>query len=180
MPAAVDGTMFDFTVLRELRKRRKLSIADVSDRSGVSAAVISKLERNRTLAGLDTLYRLSRVFDMHPSDLLSLAETRSAHRQRSAVREANGFSLRELRYGNVRCLLGQALAGSRLSRPEVHGDDYEVCWVLSGHLTFRLPNETHELGSGDAIQFDAVLEHTYEVKEDAMFLIVRLLKEKRF
>mgnify|MGYP001837380540 CR=1 FL=1 len=48
---------FDFTILRELRKRAGLSIGEVSAESGVSAAVISKLERNRTRAELDTLYR---------------------------------------------------------------------------------------------------------------------------
>jgi len=41
--------MYDFSILRDLRKRSGLNIADVSARSGVSAAVISKLERNPKL-----------------------------------------------------------------------------------------------------------------------------------
>ena len=180
MPPSRHADMYDFTVLRELRKREGLSIAAVSTRSGVSAAVISKLERNQTLAGLDTLYRIGRVFDMHPSDLLSLAESRSAHRQEQRERRANGFHFREIRYGNIRCLRGTAPAGAQLSRPEVHGDDYEVCWVLSGRLQFELPNEIHDLKAGDAIQFDAILQHHYQVMEDVEFLILRLRKGKRF
>lgn len=180
MPDEFDRQMYDFSVLRELRKREKLSIAEVSQRSGVSAAVISKLERNQTLAGLDTLYRIGRVFGMHPSDLLGLVETQAAHRVESRVRQNNGIEFEDLRYGNIRCLLGTAAKGSKLSRPEIHGDDYEICWVLSGHLTFELPNETHELKAGDAIQFDAILAHEYEAKDETRFLIIRLLKEKRF
>jgi transcriptional regulator with XRE-family HTH domain len=172
--------MYDFSILRELRKREGLSIADMSQRSGVSTAVISKLERNRTLASLDTLYRLSRVFDLHPSDLLNLAEARSAHRSEASRHTSNGFVFQEIRYGNACCLYGTATGGSRLSRPEIHGDDYEICWVLSGRLRFELPNETHDLGAGQAIQFDAVLSHRYEAVEDSVFILIRLQKNKRF
>ena len=39
--------LFDFSILRDLRKKANLNIADVSAESGVAASVISKLERNR-------------------------------------------------------------------------------------------------------------------------------------
>ena len=71
-------------------------------------------------------------------------------------------------------------AGSKVSRPKIHQDDYEVCWVIKGHMKFYLPNETLELKAGDAIQFDALLEHTYEAIKDSEFLIIHLRKEKRF
>ncbi len=176
----LSGDMYDFSVLRMLRKKDGLSIAEVSERSGVSAAVISKMERNQTLAGLETLYKISRVFGMHPSDLLSLAETRSADKREAKEHTTHGILFKEIRYGNIRCLFGSAPAGSDLSRPEIHGDDYEVCWVLRGHLRFFLPNERYDLKAGDVIQFDAVLEHTYEAVDDSEFIIIHLRKDKRF
>ncbi len=172
--------MYDFAVLRELRKRDNLNIAVVSERSGVSAAVISKLERNQSQPNLDTLYRLGRVFGMNPSDLLKLSESRSAHKRTASEHLSDGFAFQEIQYGNVRCLLGSAPAGSKVSRPQIHKDDYEVCWVLKGKLRFRLPHETHELEPGQAIQFDAILEHTYEALEDSSFILVHLTKGKRF
>ena len=51
--------LYDFSILRSLRKRSNLTIADVSDKSGVSPAVISKLERNQTSAELETLFRIA-------------------------------------------------------------------------------------------------------------------------
>ena len=175
-----DNSMYDFDVLRDLRRREGLSIADVSGRSGVSAAVISKLERNQTLPGLDTLYRVGRVFGLNPSEVLQLAEKQSAHRLRAESHSANGFTFTEIRYGNVRCLKGIALAGSSLSRPEIHGDDYEVCWVLEGCIEFQLPNEVHLLRAGEALQFDAILHHSYKALEKSKFLIVQMRKDKRF
>ncbi|RKX92599.1 MAG: hypothetical protein DRZ90_13690, partial [Spirochaetes bacterium] len=40
------SVFYDFSILRNLRKRSGFTIADVSEKSGVSQAVISKLERN--------------------------------------------------------------------------------------------------------------------------------------
>jgi transcriptional regulator with XRE-family HTH domain len=172
--------MYDFSILRELRKREGLNIKDVSERSGVSAAVISKLERNQTLAELDTIYKLARVFGMNPSDLLNLTEARSAHKAVASSHKSGDFKFQEVKYGNIRALLGRGKAGSQVSRPKVHQDDYELCWVLEGQLEFNLPHETHVLNAGDSIQFDALLEHTYKALEDCYFMILHIRKDKRF
>jgi len=172
--------MFDFSVVRELRKREGMSIAELSRSSGVSAAVISKLERNQTQAELETLFKLSRVLGINVTDIIALAESRTAHRENATEHESGGFRFREIRYANIRCLSGHAPAGARVSRPEVHRDDYEVCWVLRGRIRFSLPNETHELTAGCALQFDAILDHTYEALEDSGVLIIHLRKDNRF
>lgn len=172
--------MYDFSILRELRKREGLSIADVSERSGVSTAVISKLERNQTVAELETIYRLGRVYGMNPSDLIALSENRSAHKVSATEYRSDGFHFQRVQYGNVRCLLGRGKAGSRAAKPQVHRDDFELCWVLKGELGFQLPNETYSLKAGEAIQFDALLEHSYEALADCEVLLVHLRKGKRF
>jgi transcriptional regulator with XRE-family HTH domain len=172
--------MYDFSVLRELRKNEDFNIAVVSGRSGVSASVISKLERNQCSAELETIYKLGRVFGLNSSDLLRLAESRAAHKKKSTAHTSDGFKFRDIAYGNVRCLFGTAKAGSKTSRPEIHKDDYELCWVLSGKVMTLLPHEKHLLCAGDAIQFDALLQHEYDVIEDCTILIIHVRKDKRF
>lgn len=172
--------MYDFGILRGLRKRGELTIDEVSRRSGISAAVISKLERNQTRAELETLFRLARVFGLTAADLLSLAEERTAQIKHATEHASGGFRFHEVRFAQIRCLAGEAKKGATLSRPEIHRDDFEVGWVLSGRLRVTLPNETHDLGPGDAIQFDAVWEHGYEALDDCRILVVHLTKEKRF
>jgi len=175
-----EEAMYDFSFLRQLRKRDDLTIGDVSGRSGISTAVISKLERNQTRAELETLFKLSRVFGLATNELIALAESRTSQRANSVKHVAGGFVFREVAYSNVRCLFGAAPKGARVSRPEIHRDDYEVCWVLSGKVRFTLPDEKHELTSGEAIQFDAILHHTYEALEDSKVVIIHLRKGKRF
>jgi hypothetical protein len=41
-------------------------------------------------------------------------------------------------------------------------------------------HEQHTLSSGESVQFDAVLEHSYEILEDATLVIVHLTKQHRF
>jgi len=172
--------MFDFSVLRNLRQREGWTIADLSARTRVSPAVISKLERNQTSAELSTLFCLSRAFGLNVTDLLHLAESRTAHRVAERTHRAGAFTFRQVDYGNLRALVGRAKTGGSVSNPEVHRDDYELCWVLSGRVRITLPQEQHELAAGDCVQFDAILEHAYAVLEDCEILILHLRKEKRF
>ena len=172
--------MYDFTILRDLRKREGWTIADLSSRTGVSPAVISKLERNQTSSELSTLFSLSRAFGMNATDLLLLAESRTSHRSTESSHRSGAFTFREIRYGNVRALLGEASAGGQVSNPEIHQDDLEVCWVLRGTVRVQLPHEQPVLKAGECVQFDAIQEHAYEVLEDCQILILHLKKGKRF
>ncbi len=172
--------MYDFSVLRALRKREGLTIGQVSERSGISVAVISKLERNQSSAELETLYKLGRAFGMTATDLLAMAESPLAHLQESSRYRSGDFSFERVRYSNVTCMHARAKAGARTHRPEVHRDDYEVCWVTEGRIRLSLPHETHELAAGMSLQFDAIQEHSYEALEDTRMTILHLRKDKRF
>lgn len=171
---------FDFSVLRRLREQHGMTLAALSEASGVSPAVISKLERNQQTAELDTLYRLGRAFGMSATDLLALSESPLAHRSSEKPYRSGDFKFRQVKYANVVALLGSAPAGAQVSRPEIHHDDTEVCWVTEGKLRLSLPHEDCVLAAGESIQFDAIQQHTYEVLADSTFVILHLRKDKRY
>ena len=79
----------NFCILRELRKRSALSIADLAARSGVSASVISKLERNVSTAELDTLYRIARALGTTLAELIAKIEL---FKEFKAVKTGNVWS----------------------------------------------------------------------------------------
>lgn len=170
----------DFSVVRELRKRHGMTLGEVAERSGVSSAVLSKLERNRSVCEIDTLYRVARVFGLSSSDLLGLAENCTAYLKRESEYVSGPFKFSRITFDGVACFEATARAGERLTKPEAHGEEFEVCWVKSGRIRIQLPREQHTLGPGDALKFDAVLEHTYEILEDARLIILHLRKEHRF
>lgn len=170
----------DFSILRELRKQYNLSIAGLAEKSGVSSSIISKLERNLNTAEMDTLFRLAKVFGLTLSDFISLAENRTSHQVSAEKYTSGDFCFDRVDYGNMRSMRAAAPKGARLSTPSLHGDDYEMFWVLKGKVHFVLPQEDYVLQNGESIQFDALLPHTYEVLEDCEIIITHLKKGKRF
>jgi transcriptional regulator with XRE-family HTH domain len=172
--------MFDFSILRDIRKREGLTLEEVASRSGLSIAVISRLERNQTSAELETLYRLGRVYGMSATDLLGVAESRMAHLKRDEEYRSDGFSFRVIRYANHCCFHAEAKKGARIKKPEIHHDDHETCWVIEGRVKIELPHESVELSAGQSLQFDAIQEHSYEALENSRLVIVHIKKGKRY
>ncbi len=172
--------MYNFSVVRDLRKRDGMTIADLSERTGISTAVISKLERNQTVAELKTLFRLARAFGLTASEMLALVESRTAQAKRETDRIAGDFHFRQIEFANSQCYYAEAPKGASRSNPDAHRDDCEVCWVLEGQVRIDLPYEHHILAAGDCLQFDAVFEHSYEVLEDCRIIIQHIRKAKRF
>ena len=175
-----DSEMYNFSVLRDLRKRSKMTIANLSERTGISPAVISKLERNQTVAELKTIFRLARAFGLTASELLALVESRTAQCKHETDRIVGDFHFRQIEFANSKCFYADAPKGAKRSNPDAHRDDFETCWVLEGKLRLDLPYESHVLSAGDCLQFDAVFEHTYEVLEDCRIIIQHIHKKKRF
>ena len=171
---------WDFGVLRQLRRQLDWSIADLSERSGVAASVISKLERNWNKAELETLYKLSQAFSMNLSDLLALAEKRTAQQVAEQDYCSDGFSFRRVSYGNIRCMIASAPTGARLCKPSVHKEDSEMCWVQEGVVEIFVAGHRYKLEKGMSLQFDALLDHEYNVLEDCKLIITHLKKNKRF
>ncbi len=172
--------LFNFSVIRDLRKRHEMTIADLSARTGISPAVISKLERNQTVAELKTLFRLARAFGVTASEMLALVESRSAQVKSESDRIAGDFHFRQIEFANCNCFYAEAPKGAQRSNPDAHRDDFEVCWVLEGSVQIKLPHEAHRLNAGQCLQFDAIFEHTYKVMEDCRFIIMHIHKPKRF
>lgn len=170
----------DFSIVRDLRKRAGITLDDVSKQSGVSIAGLSKLERNQNMIELDTLYRLARVFGLSATDLLNLAESCSAHLKTAEAYTSGPFDFEKVAFKGIDCFRAKAKAGNRLSKPEAHGDEFEICWLHSGSIIISLPREKHTLTPGQALKFDAALPHSYEILEDSEMTILHIEKTHRF
>ena len=177
--SATDLTL-DFSVVRDLRKGAGMTLDEVSQQSGISIGGLSKLERNQNLVELDTLYRLARVFGLSASDLLNLAESCSAHCKQAESYTSGPFHFQRVGFKGLDCFRATAKAGESLSKPEAHGDQFEICWVLKGRVRITLPREKHTLEAGQALKFDAILEHSYKILEDSEMTILHLEKTHRF
>lgn len=152
------------------REARGWSLADVAERSGVSRAMISKVERGESSPTAVLLGRLSGAFGLTMSTLLARAEGETGRVSRAASQPVwqdpdSRYVRRSLspRPGGPLDLVEVDLpAGASITYP---ANNYlftrHQIWVMAGHLTFVEGEETHQLGPGDCLELGAPSECTF-------------------
>jgi transcriptional regulator with XRE-family HTH domain len=162
-----------------------LSLRDLAERSGVSAPMLSQVERGETSPTLGVAERIAAGLDLSLSQLLRLDErrhiviTRAGERR---VRTRSGHRTEELtpplpgQRADVSIhTLEPGAATGRAGDPPLHEPGArETAVVLAGAITLLIDDERHDLAEGDSVTFDADLPHhfTNEGDEAAEFLAV--------
>jgi len=164
---------YDFAVLRDLRKRRNLSITELSKKCGVSYVALSKLERNQANPELKTLDRIAKALGITTHNLLALADRRrpiqAAEQSAKILGKAN---CRFVNLGGTRIFIIRAPKGAAGSEPALHADDYERCFVLEGRLKIVVRENEFTLSEGDGLLWDSLYDHSYEALEPTTFIKV--------
>ncbi|WP_255569249.1 helix-turn-helix domain-containing protein [Neoroseomonas alba] len=151
--------------LRREREARGWSIADLAAASGVSRAMISKVERAEASPTASLLGRLSGALHLTVSTLLARAEADAgpARIARAAAQPlwtdpATGYRRRavsppgaEPELVEVELPPGARVAYTAGSFAFLRG---QVVWVLAGRLTVEEGTEEALLGPGDSLAFD--------------------------
>ena len=173
--------------VRALREAMDLSLRDLAERSGVSAPMLSQVERGETSPTLQIASRIAAGLELRLSQLLRLDESGTVTIVRGHERRRGGSPDR----GHAFEVLTAPLPGQRaeLSRhtltpgartggagdPPMHErGSREIALVESGNVVLDIDGERHGLAAGDCVTFDADLPHHFEnpTGDDAAFLAV--------
>ena len=161
--------------IRALRLKKKIGLVDLGKHTGLSPALLSKIERGRLFPTLPTLLRIALVFGVGLEFFFAgarerplVAVTRTSERvelpERAGAREA-AYRFASLNYPaterRFNCYLAEffPVAPEKL-RPHDHAG-VEFIYVIDGVLTVRIQEEEQALGAGDALYFDATVPHAY-------------------
>jgi len=174
--------------IRALREAMELSLRDLALRSGVSAPMLSQVERGETSPTLQVATRIALGLELRLSQLLRLDEegavsiVRAAER-RMGPRGATGHSYEIL----TPPLPGQRAEVSRhtLAAGAVTGGDgdppmhepgsRETALVESGTVALVCDGARHELSAGDCVTFDADLPHHFENPGDQAAVLLAVV-----
>jgi transcriptional regulator with XRE-family HTH domain len=154
------------TRLRRLRKEHGWRLEDLAERTGFSAAYLSRLEKGDRQASLSALIILARAYGVTLNSLFepepetgNLVVVRASSRP---VRQGNGLFYSELSTGswtfNVRPM--RIVVPAQREEDVLYKHEGEQwLYVLSGRLSLKLGEEETTLVSGDAAHFDADEPH---------------------
>jgi XRE family transcriptional regulator, regulator of sulfur utilization len=174
--ALVDATRIHIGPrVKALREAMDLSLRDLAERSGVSAPMLSQVERGETSPTLHVASRIAAGLELKLSQLLRLDESGAVTIVHPAERRRGGSP----EQGHAFEILTAPLPGQRaeLSRhtlaagartggagdPPMHEPgSREIALVEHGAVVLDIDGERHELGAGDCVTFDADLPHHFE------------------
>jgi len=170
---------YDFTVLRELRKKKGWTVKDLSEKCGVSYVALSKLERNQGNPELKTLDLISRALGLPTFQLVALAEGTGPvfSKARRAKLANNQAQCSHVNLDGTRICWIETPAGPVAWMPEIHADDYEHCLVMDGRLKVTIHGTEYEVGDGQGLCWDSFLEHSYEALAPTKFVKVLVPKQ---
>jgi transcriptional regulator with XRE-family HTH domain len=157
---------------RRLRRERGLTLDLLSRRSGVSRAMISKLERGEKNPTLVVAAKLAQGLGVSLSQLVG-AEGR---REAVVVRRGWGMVARDPQTGFERRLLSPSIGGRGIEFtknvvpegstsgefPPHRGGVEEYLVVERGRLRAVLGSEDYLLDEGDALHFEADIPHRFD------------------
>ena len=171
--------------IRALREAGGLSLRDLATRTGVSAPMLSQVERGETSPTLQVAARIAAGLELRLSQLLRLDEDGMVTVVRREERRKGGAD------GHRYEILTPPLPGQRaeVSRhslapgattggpgdPPMHEPgSRETAVVETGTVTLLIDGARHELRAGDSVTFDADLPHHFANpgKEEAVLLAV--------
>jgi transcriptional regulator with XRE-family HTH domain len=180
MPAVVNGVDPLGPRIKALREAMALSLRDLAQRSGVSAPMLSQVERGETSPTLQVATRIAAGLELRLSQLLRLDEdgavsivhVRERRKGPTGGRSGHGYEILTPPLPGQRAELSRhrlrpgAVTGGSGDPPMHEPGSRETALVESGSVVLHCDGSAHELAAGDCVTFDADLPHHFENPSD--------------
>lgn len=154
--------------LRTLRTETGLSLRDLAAQTGLSATLLSQVERGIREPSLKTLRALSTIFGPSAASLLHEQTPLTAHHSRPDERSRLLMPKGLVQYerltpsnGQLEVLLGTLGPGHASSHEPWSHVAVECAYVITGTVTVHVADQRFEVQAGEALTFDATLPHRY-------------------
>lgn len=158
--------------IRLLRKERELTTEKLAEAAGVSAGLVSQIERGNGNPSFATLVQLAHGLQMPIGQLLEPEETKKVVVRKDERRRLDGHGLTNTDGGRYELLtpdLNGALEANWVVTPPGYdtsatpyrhnGEEFGI--VLSGMKDVYLDGVRHRLHAGDSIRYASTIPHWY-------------------
>jgi transcriptional regulator with XRE-family HTH domain len=160
--------------IRALRLNKKLGLAQLGEHTGLSAGMLSKIERGQLFPTLPTLLKVAMVFGVglehffvDHNERPTVAVIRKKDRLRLPNRPGDSFPsyfFESLDFPvndrKMDAYYAEFEAQSEPTDPHSH-IGAEIIYVVSGRLSVRIDSQNKILSDGDSMYFDSSFPHSY-------------------
>jgi transcriptional regulator with XRE-family HTH domain len=169
--------------VKRWRRERGLTLADVSERSGLNVGYLSQIENDKASPSLSCLASIGDALDV-PIAWFLIDEVPPPHVVRSSERTVTTTDGRRVERvdGNasrdVSVIEVVARPGSRTGAHAHAGDEHHI--VLRGRWRLIQGDHNVEVGPGDYVRWDGAVPHDAEAigEDEGAILIIRLRPER--
>lgn len=160
--------------VRALREAMDLSLRDLAERSGVSAPMLSQVERGETSPTLNVATKIARGLELRLSQLLRLDEegavsiVRAGERRQGHGGRGHRIEILTPPMPGQRAevsrhrLAAGARTGAAGDPPMHEPGSREIAVLESGSVRLVVEDLGYDLRAGDTVTFDADLRHHFE------------------
>jgi transcriptional regulator with XRE-family HTH domain len=156
------------TRLRDLRRQRGTTLAELSTATGISVSTLSRLESGGRRPTLEQLLPLARAHGVTLDELVDAPPTGDPRLHLRPVTR-HGMTMLPLtrRAGGIQAYKLVIPVGSRRREPELQTHEgYEWLYVLNGRLRVVLGEHDLVLEPGEAAEFDTRVPHWFGAAGD--------------
>jgi transcriptional regulator with XRE-family HTH domain len=160
--------------IRALRLQKRLGLVQLGKHTGLSPAMLSKIERGQVFPTLPTLLRIAMVFGVGLEHFFIESATRPAMaviRKKDRLRlpdrpgqTAPSYFFESLDFPvtdrKMEAFYAEFPVQSQPSNPHQHAGA-ELIYVIKGQLAVNLDGDDVALDEGDAMYFDSSAPHNY-------------------
>jgi transcriptional regulator with XRE-family HTH domain len=166
--------------VRQARERSGMTVAGLARRSGVSRAMITKIENDAAQPTAVLLGRLSGALGIPLSSLVARAERAESPVARASdqpvwIDPASGYVRRALSPdpgGRLELVEIELPAGASIGYPpEAALPADQQLWLLEGDLSVREDRTEHVLAAGDCLSLTPQTEREYRTEAGCRYLV---------
>lgn len=155
--------------LKAARAAHGLTLRQAADRSGMSRAFLSQVERGEASPSVASLTKIAEALDIHLAELFlppiqrTEGLVRAGERVRMTLRPGEHWDevLSPSLHGKLLVLQSTIHPGAGSGAPYQHPADEECVIVVGGRLRVEVDGQAHHLEAGDALTYSSRRPHAW-------------------
>lgn len=156
--------------IRNLRKKKKLSIANLSENTGLSIGLISQIERNKVVPSIKAMWKIAKGLDVNIGYFFEEDEDKGIivrKNERKKIQTNDATKVYELLMPdlvdkNLELLLITLKGKTKKNKGLVNHDGEECGYIIKGKMKLIFDTNEYILEEGDSFYFDSNVNHVYE------------------